>query len=93
MKFKLDENLGKRAAEILRAACYDTATVPDQELCGAADKMLIEICRAEGRCLITLDLEFGNPLVFNPADYPGIVVLRLPSNPSPQDLLDWIPYT
>jgi len=35
-----------------------------------------------------LDLDFGNPLLFHPARYAGIAVLRLPSRPSHQDLLD-----
>jgi hypothetical protein len=42
------------------------------------DRRLVEICLRERRCLVTLDLEFGNPLRFRPADYAGIVVLRLP---------------
>jgi predicted nuclease of predicted toxin-antitoxin system len=88
MKFKLDENLGRQTAKILQTAGYDVTSVPDQKLSGSADKVLIEVCLKEGRCLITLDLEFGNPLMFNPSDYPGIVVMRLPSKPSPQDLLD-----
>lgn len=33
----------------------------------------------EGRTLITLDLDFSNPLRFPPERTPGIVVLRLPS--------------
>jgi hypothetical protein len=38
--------------------------------------------------LITLDLEFGNPFIYNPADYSGIIVLRLPPKPSLQDLFE-----
>jgi Domain of unknown function (DUF5615) len=38
--------------------------------------------------LITLDLDFSNPLRFRPADYPGIAVLRLPPRPSPANLSD-----
>ena len=41
-----------------------------------------------GRCLVTLDQEFGNPLLFKPSEYPGIAVLRLPPRPTPDDLLD-----
>jgi predicted nuclease of predicted toxin-antitoxin system len=88
VKFKLDENLGRQVAKTLQMSGYDITSVPDQRMAGAADKVLIEVCRKEGRCLITLDLEFGNPLMFNPSDYPGIVVMRLPSKPSHQDLLD-----
>jgi predicted nuclease of predicted toxin-antitoxin system len=90
MKFKLDENLGRQPAEIIRKAGYDITTVPEQKLSGATDKMLIGVCRAESRCLITLDLEFGNPLLFKPSEYSGIVVLRLPTKPSPEDLLETV---
>lgn len=88
MRLKLDENLSRNAAQALRRAGHDVATVPGQKLFGAEDGVLIETCHREGRCLVTLDLEFGNPLLFRPPDYPGIVVLRLPSRPTPQDLLD-----
>jgi predicted nuclease of predicted toxin-antitoxin system len=86
VKIKLDENLGRRAAELLHKAGHDVATVPQQQLCSAADPQLIQVCRDEGRCLVTMDLEFGNPLLFRPADYAGIVVLRLPSRLQPEHL-------
>lgn len=39
---------------------------------------------------MTLDLDFSNPLNFDPTRYSGIAVLRLPNQASPQDLLDAI---
>ncbi len=88
MKLKLDENLGKTAAAVLQAAGYDTRTVPEQRLCKATDREVITACQSERRCLVTLDLDFGNPLLFDPTKYSGIAVLRLPRKPSHQDLLD-----
>ncbi len=84
---KLDENLGSiRVVSLLRLAGHDVATVREQNLTSTVDELLIDICRREGRCLVTLDRGFGNRIRYNPSDYPGIVVLRLPSQAKPQDL-------
>ena len=88
MRLKLDENLGSACASLLKAAGHDVLTVPDQGLCSAADEAVIAASRAEGRCLVTLDLDFGNPLRFRPSEYAGIAVLRLPPRPSHADLAD-----
>lgn len=78
MRMKLDEHLGSvRVVAWLRIAGHDVATVREQKLTSAPDSQLIEICREEGRCLVTCDRGFGNRLRFNPALYPGIIVLRL----------------
>jgi Domain of unknown function (DUF5615) len=88
MKLKLDENLGQRTSELFKRQGHDVSSVPEQSLSSASDRELIEICRRERRCLVTLDLDFGNPLLFRPADYAGIAVLRLPARPSHRDLLE-----
>ena len=78
MKVKLDENLGSRGAEFLRKHNFDVLTVADQGLLTAPDQRLIAVCASEGRCLVTLDLDFSNPLQYRPSDYAGIVVIRIP---------------
>lgn len=90
MKIKLDENLGSRGADLLRQSGHDVLTVFDQGLAGADDPIIAEVCRVESRCLVTLDLGFGNPLVYRPGDYAGIAVLRLPPQVTPTDLIDAI---
>ncbi|NET36762.1 MAG: hypothetical protein F6K19_32830 [Cyanothece sp. SIO1E1] len=88
MRLKLDENLGKRTIELFQTSGHDVTTVLEQDLSSASDQTLIGICRSEDRALVTLDLDFSNPILFTPSDYPGIAVLRLPNRPTPQDLHD-----
>jgi hypothetical protein len=85
LKLKLDENLGHRVAGLIRQAGHDVSTVFEQNLAGADDPVLIRQCRAESRALVTLDLDFANPLVFPPWEYRGIAVFRLPRHPTRGD--------
>lgn len=82
MKFKLDENFGTRTLEIFRAAGHDIQTVRSQELQGCLDQNLYEVCCKEQRCLVTLDLDFADVTRFPPSSASGIVVIRIPRNPS-----------
>jgi predicted nuclease of predicted toxin-antitoxin system len=82
---KLDENLGERGRQRFADAGHDVATVADQGLAGAVDRRVIEVCGAERRCLVTLDLDFSNPFVFPPEQYAGIAVLR-PRRLTPDEL-------
>ncbi len=88
MRLKLDENLGRTIAALFTTAGHDVVTVPQQHLCSAPDQELIEVCRQEGRCLITLDLDFANPLVYKPSRYRGIAVMRLPNRVSAAAIVD-----
>ncbi|MBL8825638.1 MAG: DUF5615 family PIN-like protein [Planctomycetaceae bacterium] len=77
LKFKVDENLPIEVAVQLRDAGFDAMMVVDQQLGGCRDPIVAEICRREARAIVTLDLDFADIRTYPPADYPGIVVLRL----------------
>ncbi len=82
MKFKLDENFGSRTQHLFQAYGHDVQTVRTQGLQRSSDAHLFEVCRVEQRCLVTLDLDFADVLRFPPSLTNGIVVIRLPRNPS-----------
>jgi predicted nuclease of predicted toxin-antitoxin system len=82
VKLKLDENLGQRSRRAFEQAGHDVATVALQAMGGANDDELIQRCAAEERALVSLDLDFANPLRFLPSRFHGIAVLRLPDKPS-----------
>ena len=86
MRLKLDENLGKRGRALLLSAGHEVVTVFEQRLAGAPDRLVLNVCRDEGRALVTLDLEYADPLRFPAGTHGGIAVLHLPRRPTPSDL-------
>lgn len=86
MRLKLDENLGRSTAQLFVDAGHDVAIVRLQRMAGASDTEVYDACTCEGRALVTLDLDFANPLRFDRAAAPGLAVLRVRSYPTMQDL-------
>jgi Domain of unknown function (DUF5615) len=75
VRFKLDENLSRSAAELFRSAGHDAATVHEQQLQGAPDEQVFEISVRERRALVTLDRDLGQILRFPPSASSGIIVI------------------
>lgn len=82
MNLKLDENLGAGVKRVFAEAGHDVETAVSERLSGARDETIFAVCRGEGRCLVTLDLDFVDPVRFRSRDCAGIVVLRLPRRSS-----------
>jgi predicted nuclease of predicted toxin-antitoxin system len=86
MKFKVDENLPIEVAEMLRQGGHDAATVLEQHLGGGDDAQLAALCQLESRILVTLDMDFSDIRNYPPAEFPGLVVLRLRQQDKPHVL-------
>jgi predicted nuclease of predicted toxin-antitoxin system len=82
VKFKLDENFGTCTQQLFEATGHDVVTVGSEHLPGCSDQRLYDACRLEARCLVTLDLDFADVRRFPPDNTTGIVVIRLPRNPT-----------
>lgn len=76
LHFKFDENLDPQWGEPLIQRGHIVSTVAEEHLQGADDKILSQICRRLGLCLITADLDFAQTLEYPPQEFPGIIVLR-----------------
>jgi len=80
VKFILDENFGLRLARLLTSEGHDVQIVYQQEIAGCTDTDLFDVCRDEGRCLFTFDLDFSDVTRFPPSESAGIVVFRIPKD-------------
>ena len=87
MKIKLDENLGLLGKSLLEAEGHDVLTIVDQRMMGAVDERVYEVCRDDGRVLVTLDHDFGHTLRFPPEVTAGIVVIECKGRLSPSMIL------
>jgi predicted nuclease of predicted toxin-antitoxin system len=76
MRCKLDEHLPLEIKDLLTQQGHDAVTVAEQGLAGTGDADVAQICRNEGRALLTLDLDFSDIRAYPPEDYHGIVVFR-----------------
>jgi len=79
MRFKLDECVDVRLTRLFEAAGHDAETVFSENVAGVSDRAIYDLCQKEKRTLVTQDMDFSNPFVFNPIPTEGIVVLRNPS--------------
>ena len=86
MDFKIDENLPIEVADLLRQVGHDAVTVVEQHLTGASDSDIASACQGEGRVLITLDTDFADIRAYPPAQFPGLIVLRLQRQDKPHVL-------
>jgi len=64
---------------LFEAAGHDAESVFSERVSGTTDRAIYDLCLKEKRTLITQDLDFSNPFVYDPVPTEGIVVLRNPS--------------
>jgi predicted nuclease of predicted toxin-antitoxin system len=76
VKLKLDENLSRHLKPLLSALQHDATTAADEGLLSKPDIAVAAAAKAEGRILLTLDLEFGDLRKFPPGSHPGIILFR-----------------
>jgi len=77
VRIKVDEDLPRAAASLLREAGYeDVRTVREQGMGGWKDPVLWPAVQEEGRFLITADKGFADLRAHPPGTHAGVLLLR-----------------
>lgn len=77
MEIKLDENLPRRLVRFLNDLGHDADTVFDERLAGRDDGVVWQAAQADGRFLITQDLDFSDARKYIPGTHHGLLLVRL----------------
>jgi predicted nuclease of predicted toxin-antitoxin system len=72
-----DECVYRVTVDFLLTLGYDVVTTQELGLAGANDDAIIDRAVALGRALLTRDMDFSNILLYPPAQYLGIMVLKM----------------
>jgi predicted nuclease of predicted toxin-antitoxin system len=76
MLVKVDEDLPKSVATLLRERGYEAVSVIEQGLGGCKDADLWQIAQAEKRFLVTADKGFADIRTYPPESHRGVMLLR-----------------
>jgi predicted nuclease of predicted toxin-antitoxin system len=76
MRIKVDEDLPKIAAQMLRERGYQADNVVEQGMGGWKDPALWKAVQAEHRFLITADKGFADVRFYAPGTHAGVLLLR-----------------
>lgn len=77
MRFLADMGISPRTVNWLRDAGYDAVHLVEEKLERLADDEVLVKARAEGRILLTVDLDFGYLLAVSGEQVPSVILFRL----------------
>jgi predicted nuclease of predicted toxin-antitoxin system len=78
VRIKLDENLPAGLVPLLGALGHDVDTVPAEDIAGEDDDVVWRAAQADGRFLVTQDLDFSDARKYAPGTHHGLLLVRLP---------------
>ena len=76
-RFLIDEDLPRAVAAATAAQGVDVIHMTNIGLRGQADPDVLASAVSQGRALVSADKEFGNVLLYPPADHLGVVLVRI----------------
>jgi predicted nuclease of predicted toxin-antitoxin system len=77
MRFLLDMGMARTTADHLRSQGHDALHLREQGLQRLSDDDIIHKARAEGRVILTHDLDFGRIIALSQSHLPSVITFRL----------------
>jgi predicted nuclease of predicted toxin-antitoxin system len=77
MKFLADVGISPRVVSTLRERGHEAVHLQEQGLGKMPDREILAKARAEGRVLLTHDLDFGELLAASGGELPSVIIFRL----------------
>jgi predicted nuclease of predicted toxin-antitoxin system len=77
MRVFFDECVWQVTRDFVQHLGHDTAAIEERGLAGADDDIVLAQAVSENRALLTRDMDLSNILLYPPANYLGIVVLKI----------------
>ena len=77
MKFLADMGLSQTTVTWLREHGHDVVHLRDLGMCRAGDNEIVDLARAQGRVVLTFDLDFGDIMAASRKRLPSVLIFRL----------------
>lgn len=76
MKFLIDQPVSPLLAEWLLGSGYDAFHLRERGLSWLRDEEIFRLAKAEGRIIVTADLDFSRIIALSAGDAPGLILFR-----------------
>ena len=80
MRFLIDANMPRSAAELIKRYDHEAVDVRDIGMGGAADADIALYAQQNGLAVVTRDFDFADIRNYPPLQYSGLLVLALPED-------------
>lgn len=87
MRFLVDANIPRSALDAFARSGHQADHVNDVGLKGAPDEQIARRAQETHAAIVTRDLDFADIRQYPPADYQGIIVMRLPDDVIARDIV------
>ena len=88
MRFLVDANVPRSTLALLKNYGHDAEHVRDIGLGASPDAQIASQAKKSGAALITRDFDFADVRDYPPADYHGLIVMRLPDDAVAQRIVN-----